>query len=129
MLKQYVLYGLLVFLAILVFSPVVQSGQEIYVLFDFDPLLLLFTGEGDPTVLSARYVDWYPNVGALRIILSGILACVAVYKVWTLDTPAPALGTTEAGRRSKAFLAKDRLDEDPEAAPDIAGTLEAKGHP
>ncbi len=104
MLKQAVFFALVVMTAVLAFSPVVQTGQVIHILFDFDLLLLIFTGESDPTVLTTRHIDWYPNVGALRIIVSVALTCLAIYMMWKVGDPDPALGTTEAGRRSKRFV-------------------------
>ncbi len=104
MVKQLALFGLVVSLAALAFSPVVQSGQEIHILFDFDLLLLIFTGESDPTVLTTRHVDWYPNVGVLRIIVSVVLACIAIYMCWKVEDPDPVLGTTEAGRRARRVV-------------------------
>jgi len=115
MLKQVVLYSLFVILAIVAFSPVVQRGDEIHVLFEFDLAMLLFTGVSDPYVSIERYLDWYPNIGAVRIIASIVLACLAVFKFWKLGEDERKLGTTEAGRRSKRFTTKDTLDEKPEA--------------
>jgi hypothetical protein len=115
MLKQIALYGLLVILAILALSPVVQRGNEIHVLFEFDLAMLLFTGVSDPYALIERYLHWYPNIGVVRIIVSGVLACLAVYGFWKLGEDERELGTTEAGRRSKRFATKDPLNEKPEA--------------
>ena len=116
MLVKGLLYGSLVALSVVVFSPVEQSGNEIHVLFEFDLAMLLFTGVSDPYASIERYLDWYPNIGVVRIIVSGVLACLAAYKFWKLDEPEPVLGTTEAGRRSKRFTEKDLLDEKSEAA-------------
>ena len=110
MVKQSVFFALVVVTAVLAFSPVVQSGQEIHILFDFDLLLLVFTGESDPTVLTTRHIDWYPNVGVLRIIVSVALACLAVYMCWKVGDRDPALGRTEAGRRSKAVVQGGALE-------------------
>jgi hypothetical protein len=115
MLKQIALYSLLAFLAILALSPVLQRGNEIHVLFEFDLAMLLFTGVSDPYALIERYLHWYPNIGLVRIIVSAILACLAVYKFWKLEENDVVLGTTEAGRRSKRFATKDTLDKKSEA--------------
>ena len=88
-------------------GPIAKGGA---ILFDFDLLLLVFTGESDPTVLTARHIDWYPNVGVMRIIVSAVLACVAVYMCWKVGDRDPALGGTEAGRRSKAFVQGGALE-------------------
>ena len=136
--KQIALNGLLLILAMLVLSPVVQIGNEIHVLFDVDPLLLLITGESDPAVLSERHLDWYPNIGGFRIIVSAALACLVVYKAWKFDTSQPARGVTAAGRGVKRLRDRDCLDEEgtsagaesaPEAAPDDAGVGEPQYHP
>jgi hypothetical protein len=129
MLKQVVLFGLLVVVAILAFSPVVESGNEIHVLFDFDLLLLLFTGESDPTVLSARYLDWYPNIGVLRIIVSVVLACMAVYMVSKVEDPDPVLGATEAGRRAKRFVEGGTLEVVDDPADGAAPAAESETEP
>jgi hypothetical protein len=72
--------------------------------------MLLFTGVSDPYASIERYLDWYPNIGVVRIIVSVVLACLAVYRFWKLDESEPVLGRTEAGRRSKRFLEKAPLD-------------------
>ena len=115
MLIRGLLYGLLAALSAVVFSPVVQSGNEIHVLFEFDLAMLLFTGASDPYASIERYLDWYPNIGVVRIIVSVVLACLAVYKFWKVDDPDPVFGTTEAARRSKRFVEKDSLDQEPQA--------------
>lgn len=123
-LKQLVFFGLIVSAAILCFSPVVQIGQEIHILFDFDLLLLIFTGESNPTVLTTRHIDWYPNTGVLRIIVSVALACLAVYMCWKVEDPDPALGTTEAGRRARRVVdggALEVLDGPGDGAASAAG--------
>lgn len=119
MVKKFVLFCLVVILAVLAFSPVVQSGNEIHILFDFDLLLLVLTGESDPTVLTARYLDWYPNIGVYRIVASVVLAFVAVYMCWKVKDPDPEPGTAEAGQRSQGVVdggALEVVDDPAEAA-------------
>lgn len=116
MVKQVGLYGLMVAAAIIIFPPVLDGEIEVYVLFDFDLLLLLFTGESDPTVLSARFFSWYPKLGLPRLVVSCVLAGLAIYRFWKVDEGEPMLGTTAAGRRAKGFLAEDQPEEDPDAS-------------
>lgn len=115
MLIRGLLYGLLAALSVVFLSPVVQSGNEIHVLFDFDLMMLLFTGVSDPYVSIERYLDWYPKIGVVRIIASAVLACLAAYKFWKIDDPEPVFGTTEASRRSKRFVEKYPLDKESDA--------------
>lgn len=126
--KQLAFFGLIVITAILAFSPVVQIGQEIHILFDFDLLLLIFTGESDPTVLTTRHLDWYPNVGVLRIIVSVALVGLAVYMCWKVEDPDPVLGTTEAGQRARRVVDGGALEVLDGPADDTAGPLLLPDH-
>ncbi len=127
--KKLALFGLVVSLAVLAFSPVVQSGQEVHILFDFDLLLLIFTGESDPTVLTTRHVDWYPNVGVLRIIVSVGLAGIGVYMCWKVEDPDPVLGTTEAGRRARRVVDGGALEVVDDLADGAAPAAGAEARP
>ena len=129
MLIRLALFCLVVILAVLAFSPVVQSGNEIHILFDFDLLLLVFTGEGDPTALTARYLDWYPNVGVLRIVVSVVLACVAVYMSWKVKDPDPEPGTLGTGQCSQGVVDGGALEVVDAPADDMAPAAEAETAP